>query len=49
MWQQKNGRQKNEDRRIFITIFLPAIFLLSLVCLEGGLDFAAIPPSRSCY
>jgi hypothetical protein len=35
MPQQKNAGQKNEERGAFIAIFLPAIFLLSMVCRVG--------------
>jgi hypothetical protein len=39
MRQQKNAGQKNEDRRALIAIFLPAIFLLSVVCIAGEPGF----------
>jgi hypothetical protein len=43
MLQQKNAGQKNEDQRIVIAVFLPGIFLLSLVCVSVEAGFENAP------
>jgi hypothetical protein len=41
--KQKNAGQKNQDRRALMVIFLPDIFLLSMVCIAGEPDFENVP------
>jgi hypothetical protein len=45
--KQKNGGQKNGNRRSFIAIFLSAIFLFSMACIACEPGFEICPDIRS--